>query len=67
MTMWYVAAILLYSATPPNQFTAYETRFRPVGYTVKTDCDASATWLQGQPASNALPVNVKRVYVCVPV
>jgi hypothetical protein len=63
--MYYVLAILVASAIPPNQFTNYSVRFFPVGYALQADCLATATFLSSQPASSALPANVKQVYTCV--
>jgi hypothetical protein len=63
--MYYILAILVSSAIPPNQFTNYSVRFFPVGYTIKSDCDTAAAFLASQPATSALPTSVKQVYTCV--
>jgi hypothetical protein len=64
--MWYLAAILIYSATPPmGLFTSYETRFFPSPYSIQANCEASATSLNASPASSATPPYVKTVYFCI--
>jgi hypothetical protein len=63
--MWYLAAILIYSAVPPNQFTDYKARFSPSIYAVQADCLSSAAFLNARAPTSALPPDVKPYYVCV--
>lgn len=63
--MWFLAAILVSSATPPNLFTTYQAHFLPAPYALQADCQASADSLNALPASSALPAAIKAVYLCV--
>lgn len=64
--MWYVAAILLFTAAPPNMFNSYQTQFLPVGYTDRTACENSVTWLQSQNLPPPSPTT-RQVFTCVKV
>lgn len=62
--MWYVAAILLFTAAPPNMFNSYSTQFLPVPYTTKTDCENSLAWLKSQNLPPPSPTT-RQVFTCV--
>lgn len=63
--MWYAAAILVFSAIPPNMFTDYQTHFLPSPFATQADCVSFVAFKNAEVPTSALPVNMKAVWVCV--